>query len=83
MGNYNQGGQTVKGSQTNADTVIINKEVYDAQIVLTRKEQFINAFVVFDVYIDNRMVGRISNGETRRYAIASGHHTLHVHMLFP
>jgi hypothetical protein len=50
-----------------------------AQIEVVRESRALrDTLFRYIVWIDNAAAGRISNGETKRYSVGSGHHTVRV-----
>jgi hypothetical protein len=47
-----------------------------AKIEITRKNEWINRFRNYRIYLDGQKIGTISNNETREFEVPSGQHTL-------
>ncbi len=45
-----------------------------AKLTIERTSQYTNRFRSIDIYMDNRKLGSISNGETKTFDIADGQH---------
>jgi len=47
-----------------------------ATMVLNRTSEYANRLINFGVFVDGKKVGTIANGETKKFDVLSGQHTL-------
>lgn len=52
------------------------------KIVITRENTFYSCLNTFSIYIDNKKVGTLPNGETKEFIIFNGKHQLYVGSAF-
>ncbi len=48
------------------------------KLILNRKKNFIGSLVSFSIYIDNKLVGKIKNGQTLEFEVSGGVHQISI-----
>lgn len=47
-----------------------------ARIILNRTSEYVNRLRNYNIYIDEKKIGTIANGETKEFPVTSGHHSI-------
>jgi len=47
-----------------------------AELIIKRKKEFTFGLIDLNIYLDNKKIGRLDGGETKKWKIEKGKHTL-------